>query len=116
MHDPENKAESWESPPSSVFALYCESLPSWMPPTPGTSEVEAALRTPEKGATGDSTLCTDEPTPEAEKRSQDCWGWNYLEQQKGIEQHAASQSKRESQEAPWPGGFGLYTRHRLLKG
>lgn len=44
------------------------------------------------------------------------WGWNYLEQQKGIEQHAASQSKRESQEAPWPGGFGLYTRHRLLKG
>lgn len=46
------------------------------------------------------------------------WGWNYLEQQ-SIEQHAASQSKqskRESQEAPWPGGFGLYTRHRLLKG
>lgn len=27
-------------------------LPSWMPPTPGTSEVEAALRTPEKASLG----------------------------------------------------------------
>lgn len=28
----------------------------------------------------------------------------------------AEHSKRESQEAAWPGGFGLYTRHTLLKG
>jgi len=29
---------------------------------------------------------------------------------------SVQQSKGESQEATWPCGFGLYTRHRLLKG
>lgn len=29
---------------------------------------------------------------------------------------SAQQSEGDSQEAAWPGGFGLYARHRLLKG
>lgn len=59
MHDPENKAESWESPleasPSSVLpSIVC--LPSWMPPTPGMSEVEAVPPSPEERSRGTLTL------------------------------------------------------------
>lgn len=59
MHDPENKAESWESPveasPSSVLlSIVC--LPSWKPPTPGISEVEAVPQSPEEGSLGTLTL------------------------------------------------------------
>lgn len=59
MHDPENKAESWESPleasPSSVL-LSIVWLPSWMPPTPGMSEVEAVPPSPEESSLGTLTL------------------------------------------------------------
>lgn len=59
MHDPENKAESWETPleasPSSVLlSIVC--LPSWMPPTPGMSEVEAVAPSPEERSLGTLTL------------------------------------------------------------
>lgn len=59
MHDPENKAESWESPleasPSSdLLSIVC--LPSWMPPTPGMSEVEAVPPSPEERSPGTLTL------------------------------------------------------------
>lgn len=59
MHDPENKAESWESPleasPSSVL-LSIVRLPSWKPPTPGISEVEAVPQSPEERSLGTLTL------------------------------------------------------------
>lgn len=59
MHDPENKAESWESPleasPSSArLSIVC--LPSWMPPTPGMSEVEAVPPSPQERSSGTLTL------------------------------------------------------------
>lgn len=59
MHDPENKAESWESPqeasPSSVsLSIVC--LPGWMPPTLGRSEVEAVPPSPEERSPGTLTL------------------------------------------------------------
>lgn len=73
MHDPENKAESWESPteasPSSVWlSIVC--LPSWMPPTPGMSEVEAVPPSPVERSPG--TLHSDptSQTPEAEKKKE----------------------------------------------
>lgn len=59
MHDPENKAESWESPleasPSPVL-LSIVRLPGWMPPTPGMSEVEAVPPPPEERSPGTLTL------------------------------------------------------------
>lgn len=59
MHDPENKAESWESPldasPSSVL-LSIVRLPCWMPPTPDMSEVEAALPSLKECTLGSLTL------------------------------------------------------------
>lgn len=59
MHDPENKAESWEdlldASPSSLL-LSIVSLPSWMPPTPGMSEVEAVAPSPEEHPFGTLTL------------------------------------------------------------
>lgn len=58
MHDPENKAESWESPlaasPSSVFlSIVC--LPCWLPPTLGRSEVEAVPPPPKELSPGTFT-------------------------------------------------------------
>lgn len=59
MHDPENKAESWESPldasPSSLL-LSVVRLPCWMPPTPDMSEVEAALPSLKQRTLGSLTL------------------------------------------------------------
>lgn len=59
MHDPENKAGSWESPleasPSSVL-LSIVRLPCWMPPTPGMSEVEVVPPPPEERSRGTLTL------------------------------------------------------------
>lgn len=59
MHDPENKAVSWESPleasPSSVLlSIVC--LPCRMPPTPGMSEVEVVPPPPEERSLGTLTL------------------------------------------------------------
>lgn len=59
MHDPENKAESWESPleasPSSVFlSIVC--LPCWLPPTLGMSEVEAVPPSPKELSPGTLTV------------------------------------------------------------
>lgn len=74
MHDPENKAESWESPleasPSSVLlSIVC--LPSWMPPTPGMSEVEAVPPSPEEPSPGTLTLLQQAKLLRLRKKSQD---------------------------------------------
>lgn len=78
MHDPENKAQSWESPPeaspsSVLLSVVC--LPSWMPPTPGMSEVEAVPPSPEERSLGTLHSAPTSQTPEAEgkkKKSQEC--------------------------------------------
>lgn len=71
MHDPENKAASWESPPEaspSSVLLSIVRLPSWMPPTPGMSEVEAVPPTPEEPSPGNSHSAPTSQTPEAERK------------------------------------------------
>lgn len=71
MHDPENKAESWESPleasaSSVLLSVVC--LPSWMPPTPGMSEVEALPPSPEEHSPGTSTLLQQAKLPRLRKK------------------------------------------------
>lgn len=71
MHDPENKARSWESPPEDSPASFWPStvcLPSWMPPTPGMSEVEAVPPSPEELSPGTLHYAPTSQTPEAERR------------------------------------------------
>lgn len=78
MHDPENKAESWESPPDaspSSVLLSIVRLPCWLPPTPDMSEVEAALPSLKQCTLGIFDSAPTTPTPEAEKKTSQNSKW-----------------------------------------